>query len=73
MQFLGGSLDLRPAEGWTLADRWLIDGGDMDTNALLFQNAESMLPPRTLQTFERVGASARADLSIPVLRVVVPF
>jgi len=34
MQFFGGNLDLRPAEGWTLADRWLIDGGDMDTNAL---------------------------------------
>ena len=34
MQFFGGNLDLEPAEGWTLADRWLIDGGDMDTNAL---------------------------------------
>jgi outer membrane receptor protein involved in Fe transport len=34
MQFFGGNLDLRPAAGWTLTDRWLIDGGDMDTNAL---------------------------------------
>ena len=34
MQFFGGSLDLHPAEGWTLADRWLINGGNMDTNAL---------------------------------------
>ena len=34
MQFFGGNLDLHPAEGWTLSDRWLINGGDMDTNAL---------------------------------------
>jgi hypothetical protein len=34
MQFFGGNLDLAFAEGWTLADRWLIDGGTMDTNAL---------------------------------------
>lgn len=34
MQFFGGNLDLQPAEGWTLSDRWLIDGGDIDTNAL---------------------------------------
>lgn len=34
MQFFGGNLDLQPAQGWTLSDRWLIDGGDMDTNAL---------------------------------------
>jgi hypothetical protein len=34
MQFFGGNLDLQPAEGWTLADRWLINGGNMNTNAL---------------------------------------
>jgi len=34
MQFFGGNLDLQPAEGWTLADRWLINSGNMDTNAL---------------------------------------
>jgi hypothetical protein len=34
MHFFGGNLDLQPAQGWTLSDRWLIDGGDMDTNAL---------------------------------------
>src|SRR5215813_959184 len=34
MQFFGGNLDLHPAEGWTLADRWLINIGNMDTNAL---------------------------------------
>ena len=34
VQFFGGNLDLHAAEGWTLADRWLINGGEMDTNAL---------------------------------------
>jgi outer membrane cobalamin receptor len=34
MQFFGGNLDLWPAEGWTISDRWLIDAGDIDSNAL---------------------------------------
>jgi len=35
MQFFGGNLDLWPAGDWTLSDRWLVDGGDIDVNALL--------------------------------------
>jgi hypothetical protein len=34
MRFFGGNLELHPAEGWIVSDRLLIDGGEMDTNAL---------------------------------------
>jgi len=34
MQFFGGNLDLWLAESWTVSDRWLIEGGDIDSNAL---------------------------------------
>jgi hypothetical protein len=35
MQFFGGNLDLWPAGDWTLSDRWLIEDGDTDVNALV--------------------------------------
>jgi hypothetical protein len=34
MLFFGGNVDLWASGGWTLSDRWLIDGGDADVNAL---------------------------------------
>ena len=34
MKFFGGNLDLNFDGGWKLSDQLLIDGGDMDTNAL---------------------------------------
>src|SRR5690606_24190333 len=34
MNFLGGNFDFSFDNGWTLSDKFLIDGGDMDTNAL---------------------------------------
>lgn len=33
LRFFGGDLDLWE-EGWTLSDRWLVNGGDTDVNAL---------------------------------------
>jgi hypothetical protein len=38
MQYFGGNLDLWAGD-WTLTDRWLIDGGDIDVNAL-FSNTD---------------------------------
>ena len=35
IRFFGGNLDLWPAGDWTLSDRWLIEDGDIDVNALL--------------------------------------
>ncbi|MDE2158033.1 MAG: TonB-dependent receptor plug domain-containing protein, partial [Burkholderiales bacterium] len=34
MSFIGGNLDLDFGQGWKMADRFLIDGGNMNTNAL---------------------------------------
>jgi outer membrane receptor protein involved in Fe transport len=34
LHFLGANLDFEMGDGWTLTDRFLFDGGDMDTNAL---------------------------------------
>jgi hypothetical protein len=53
-----------------LAHRWRRHGHQ---RAVVPERGINVTPTPTLQTFERVGASARADLSIPVLRVVVPF
>jgi outer membrane receptor protein involved in Fe transport len=32
--FVGANLDLEVGDGWTIYDRFLVDGGDADTNAL---------------------------------------
>jgi outer membrane receptor protein involved in Fe transport len=34
VQFFGANLDMEVGDGWTISDRLLIDGGDVDTNAL---------------------------------------
>lgn len=34
MNFFGGNFDYDLSNGWTLSDKFLIDGGDVDTNAL---------------------------------------
>ncbi|MDE2369139.1 MAG: TonB-dependent receptor [Burkholderiales bacterium] len=34
MGFIGGNIDLEFGEGWKMQDRFLIDSGNMDTNAL---------------------------------------
>jgi outer membrane receptor protein involved in Fe transport len=50
VQFFGGNLDLELGGGFTLADKLLIDGGDVDTNALFSGNNPAALQDELYNT-----------------------
>jgi outer membrane receptor protein involved in Fe transport len=58
IQFFGGNLDMDLGGGWTIADKFLIDGGDMDTNALFSGSNPASLTDELYNTSTGLGGFA---------------
>lgn len=54
--FFGGNFDYDLGSGWTLSDKFLIDGGDADTNALFSGNNPGSLNDMLYSNDSSIGA-----------------
>jgi len=55
MHFFGGNFDYEFGGGWTVADKFLIDGGDVDTNALFSGSNPATLADELYNTSTDLG------------------
>jgi outer membrane receptor protein involved in Fe transport len=55
VQFFGSNLDLEFGDGWTVSNRFLVDGGDLDTNALFSGTNPASLTDELYNTPTNLG------------------
>lgn len=55
VNFFGGNLDMDLGGGWTLSDKFLIDGGDVNTNALFSGSNPASLTDELYNTSTSLG------------------
>lgn len=61
VNFFGANLDYDLGNGWTIADKFLVDGGDVDTNALFSGNNPATLSAELAGLGVPAGATVNAN------------